>query len=174
MQFKNYILTFLVITTLVSRAIYADDTIATVASGGIEFKKSSDISMEKEILKINKNKVDIYYEFYNQSNKKIDATVLFPLPLSPFGSLNNKYKDSEDSFSCAEYDKKAYGTLCPFLEFKAFSNGKEIKYEKSYQAINSNGENITKLLEKNNIPLSPVSIVGYQDNGLQDLNPELK
>ena len=58
----------------------ADDSIASVAAGGITLTKSHDIRMLKEVLEISTKIVRVRFRFLNESNKDIHATVAFPLP----------------------------------------------------------------------------------------------
>ena len=45
----------------------ANDTVGAVEAGGIEFKKTDEISMEKEVLTISSNLVRVEYEFLNKT-----------------------------------------------------------------------------------------------------------
>lgn len=59
---------------------YADATVASVALGGIHFRKEARISMEKEQLWISTDQVRVEYEFLNQTNADITVDLAFPMP----------------------------------------------------------------------------------------------
>jgi hypothetical protein len=58
----------------------ADDSLATIATSGLRFEKSAEISMEYEELYISPERIRVKFEFKNQSDHDIDGTVAFPLP----------------------------------------------------------------------------------------------
>lgn len=60
----------------------ADDTRFATAAGGIEFEKSSDISMQEEVLKITPEEIDVSFRFLNETKKPISATLAFPFPIT--------------------------------------------------------------------------------------------
>jgi hypothetical protein len=55
-----------------------------LGAGGIEFKKSADISMEKEVLTITRNLIRVEYEFLNTTSVPIKETIIFPMPFYGF------------------------------------------------------------------------------------------
>jgi uncharacterized protein DUF4424 len=58
----------------------ADDTLATLAAGGLVPAKTSQIVMESENLQISVHEIMVQYVFRNTSPKDIEAVVAFPLP----------------------------------------------------------------------------------------------
>ena len=58
----------------------ANDTTAVLKTGGLEFTRSTDISMEKEVLFISMKEIRVDYVFRNSSDKAIDTLVAFPMP----------------------------------------------------------------------------------------------
>lgn len=88
----------------------ADDAAVSVKAGGIEFKHEPRISMEKEVLRISREKVAVDYEFLNESDEDITIHIGFPVPpMSVF--------DSE----C--------GPRSTFNDFRLWVDGQEIHYE---------------------------------------------
>lgn len=64
--------------------VSANDSIGALGAGGIEFKKTNNISMEKEVLTISPNLVRVEYVFVNHSDKEISERVFFPMPFTGF------------------------------------------------------------------------------------------
>lgn len=62
----------------------SNDSIGYLGAGGIEFKKTEDISMEEEVLTISRNLIRVEYEFLNRSPKPIKETIIFPMPFYGF------------------------------------------------------------------------------------------
>jgi len=62
----------------------ANDSIGYLGAGGIEFKKTEDVSMEKEVLTISRNLIRVEYEFLNKTSKPIKETIIFPMPFYGF------------------------------------------------------------------------------------------
>jgi hypothetical protein len=62
----------------------ANDSIGYLGAGGIEFKKTQDISMEKEVLTISRKLIRVEYEFLNTTSKPIKETIVFPMPFYGF------------------------------------------------------------------------------------------
>jgi len=62
----------------------ANDSIGYLGAGGIEFKKTEDISMEKEVLTISRKLIRVEYEFLNTTSKQIKETIIFPMPFYGF------------------------------------------------------------------------------------------
>lgn len=62
----------------------ANDSIGYLGAGGIEFKKTKDISMEKEVLTISRKLIRVEYEFLNTTSKPIKETIVFPMPFYAF------------------------------------------------------------------------------------------
>lgn len=71
---KIGILMFISVQTL------ANDSTGYVGTGGIQYLKNSNITMQSEDLFISKKQIRVDYQFKNLSNKDITETVLFPLP----------------------------------------------------------------------------------------------
>jgi hypothetical protein len=61
--------------------LQADDGAASISEGGvIAMKRESRIAMAKEVLQISPTKVIVDYDFRNDSDQEITATVAFPIP----------------------------------------------------------------------------------------------
>lgn len=80
------VLAILLICT-VSSTLRADDSAASVAAGGIHLTRQRGIAMEKEVLRIGLDKVEVRYWFLNTMSSAITTEVAFPLPVVPVGQV---------------------------------------------------------------------------------------
>lgn len=76
--------------------VYADDGAASIAAGGIVMVHEPRITMQKEVLRINANRVAVNYEFRNDTDKKITTKIAFPVP--PYSLHWDAYSISNQSF----------------------------------------------------------------------------
>lgn len=168
------------IVLLFSTLVHANDTTATIAAGGIEYKKNNDISMEEEILKISTNKIDVSYKFQNHSNKEIQETIAFPLPLVPQENSAPDWDEEYIARTLLRADNvsnlKILMSGSAFTDFERSVNGSpHYGYQYHVEAIhNISGSNITKQLRDNNIILSSAFLNGYMEEGELERNAELK
>lgn len=161
-------------------SLLANDTTATVAAGGIQYKKNNDISMDEEILKISVEKIDVSYRFFNHSNKEIQETIAFPMPLAPQPQSMPDWDEEYIARTFLRPDNainlKHLIQNAAFIDFERSVNGSpQYVYNYHVEAIhNTSGKNITKLLRDNNIALSAAYLSGYMEEGELDRNPMLK
>lgn len=120
---------------------YANDTVGAEAAGGIEFKKTEDISMEKEILTLSADKVRVEYEFLNKTKKTITERIYFPMPFR------------------GSYDLSCYGRPGQLQNFKVWANGRLINATWTVQAKLPSGEDVTSKLKR--LGLSDQDIASY-------------
>jgi len=78
----------------------ADDGAASIAAGGLVLmKREPRITMAKEVLAISENKVEVDYDFRNDSESDITTEVAFPIPAYGFRSgERNPTKQGFDDF----------------------------------------------------------------------------
>ncbi len=62
------------------QSLRADDGAASIAAGGIVMVREPRITMQKEVLRISSSKVQVAYEFRNDTDKDITTEVAFPVP----------------------------------------------------------------------------------------------
>lgn len=160
----------------------ANDTTATVAAGAIRYSKSSDISMDSEILKVSTEQINVEYQFTNHSTQEITSTVVFPLPPSPltFGDTGLVYPGWDDLLHASSFTEQMtkfakspqdwqphYGSLkdkirhAAFTDFKRTVDGQEYGYNCLTRAIHKDGRDITSLLIEHDIPLSATFVRGF-------------
>lgn len=90
-------LTIVVAILILPTTLFANDSTARLGAGGIEFLQSEHIRMLEEILEISADKVRVKYRFFNESEKDIQTTVAFPLPLfHALGHYNTSIGDPRD------------------------------------------------------------------------------
>lgn len=180
---KNIFTGLLGVLLAVSSA-YANDSVAEIAAGGLEYVRSDKIEMVREDLYISMDEVRVDYVFRNHSEEDISAMVAFPMP----DIQNDEYGDVGLPF--AQYDN--------FLGFRVYVEGQEIE-PRLQQRAKVIGVDVTAHLVKRNITLLPtgdgvfaalnrqsvsvlleleqLGIVGIEDyeggNGLQaQINPQ--
>ncbi|MBP6985768.1 MAG: DUF4424 family protein [Alphaproteobacteria bacterium] len=169
----------LTISTLFSAQVLANDTVATVAGGGVEYQKSEDISMDEELLQISIDKINITYKFTNHSDRKIKTKVAFPLPPFP-EAPSNKFAAWDEMYYAHKFieenptkNKEVSHNVSlnestqnrPFINFQRTVDGMSYGYQYQVIAKNADGKDITELLTKNKIPLSVQYLYGAMEEG---------
>jgi len=117
----------MLVATSADRA-FADDSAASVASGGIQLKKESRISMNSERLAITMNSVLVDYEFVNETDKDITTEVAFPIA---------DYRCDQPIEGCPEKE---------FSDFRVWVEGREVTYSIDLKAV-VKGHDYRNLLE---------------------------
>ena len=69
----------------IATPIFANDSSAELATGGLELTKSNDIEMQSEDLFISMKEIRVQYHFYNHSNRDVTTQIAFPMPDIPYG-----------------------------------------------------------------------------------------
>jgi len=110
----------------------ANDSFAEVAAGGIKFLKRADIVLQKEVLTIRANKVEVAYRFFNPTDVGIRITVAFPLPA---------YSFTPDSSSSS-----------PAYDFSVITDGRAQTFKTITQA-ELKGKNVTAEIQRAGLPL---------------------
>jgi len=113
--------------------VYADDSAAEIAAGGLQLRQEARISMEKERLTIAEKKISVEFDFLNETDQDITTEVAFPIP--PYSAWDD------------EGDPR--GT---FNDFRVWVDGREQSYETEAKA-RLKGADYTDLLRKMNIDI---------------------
>jgi hypothetical protein len=71
---------FSLLALLISSYAIANDSLASVAAGGLELLKTDSIEIVSETLEISARNIKVKYHFLNTSNRDIKTTVAFPMP----------------------------------------------------------------------------------------------
>lgn len=84
---------------LLANDCVANDSIGYLGAGGIEFKKTEEISMEKEVLTISRKLIRVEYEFLNTTSRPIKETIFFPMPFYAFNEgCSDQHSGELDKF----------------------------------------------------------------------------
>jgi hypothetical protein len=128
---------------LFTSPVFANDAIAELGVGGIEFTKSESISMEEEKLFISMDKITVAYQFLNQLKETQTVTVAFPYPPEdelcwPPDPRPAEDLECEDANRIAKFDSN----------FRIWVNGKERHEPGSYEVKLLASPEQLKLLKK--------------------------
>jgi Domain of unknown function (DUF4424) len=119
----------LLIIVLAASPIWANDSAASVANGGIVQTREVRIAMQKERLTISQTKVTVEYEFLNDTDQDVSTEVAFPIP---------RY------YPC---DMVSAGGPTPFDDFKLWVEDKLVAYKTEAKAL-LNGKDVSALASK--------------------------
>jgi hypothetical protein len=120
--------------------VYADDSAAEIAAGGLQLRKEARISMEKERLTISEKKITVEFEFLNETDQDITTEVAFPIP--PYSAWDD------------EMDPR--GT---FNDFRVWVEGREQSYQTEAKA-KLKGADYTDVLRKMNVDITSFGHAG--------------
>jgi hypothetical protein len=187
-------LLLLMVTALCTQPSFANDSLATVSSDEIQYAKSKDIVMRKELLLISTDQITVEYDFFNPTDKDINSDVAFPLPPTQEHSAvwdqdyiartvveenpGANHPEQEDAY----YSNRSLFSFVektPFLNFKRVAiEERPYTYELGFNtrviAVMPDGKDITSLLKKHDIPLSALLLSGWMEAGWIFNKPELK
>jgi hypothetical protein len=130
----------LVLTMWVATPALANDSTATLSTGGLVLLKTDDIEMRSEDLFISQEKVRVVYRFFNKSAKDVTTTVAFPMPDLDFSDRNS-------DVSIPNPDSQN------FLDFQTIVGGRPVTAEIEERAFATDGTERTELLRKLGVPV---------------------
>jgi len=128
-------------------ALYGNDGAASTAAGGIQLKRETRISMEKERLFISENKITVEYEFLNETDRDVSTEVAFPIPPYDYAGI----------FNGGDYPR-------PIEHFRVWAEGREVAYQSEVKAM-LRGVNYSARLRQLGID---VASLGHFDNASGD------
>ena len=135
---------------------YANDGFGALGVGGVVLSKTDKIALNKEVLDISCDKIKVYYEFVNESDKDVSATIIFPLP--------TYHADPPESGIIASGQPH---------DFTIRVNGAPVPFKTEVKAIDNQGKDVTSVL--NSVGLSDKQIASFPfDEKLIDTNHELQ
>jgi len=135
----------------------ANDTMVTLGAGGLVPKKSYDISIESEYLRISIHDILIIYTLRNTTSRDIDAVVAFPLP-----EIDGRMIRNEPVFLPNDRDK------INFVNFKVMDGGKRIPVKTEIRAFHE-GTDVTNLIKS--LGLSGTVLLEHLNAELKKLSP---
>lgn len=108
----------------------ANDTTAVLKTGGLEFTRSTDISMEKEVLFISMKEIRVDYVFRNSSDKAIDTLVAFPMPDIEGGPMSDVSSGDQNQDNFLDFTVTQDGeAIEPELQQRAWANALDVTEE---------------------------------------------
>ena len=93
--------------------IFANDSIAEMSIGGLQFAPTNAIAMDSETLKISLDAVDVQYRFSNVSGKPLTVLVGFPLPDIDLMEAESISLPSADPLNFVDFKTSIDGKLTP-------------------------------------------------------------
>ena len=143
---------------LFSLGAQANDTSATIASGGLEFVQQEAVAMLQEDLRITPERIDVRYVFRNESDRDITTLVAFPLPdIGAITDFSNPILPDQDAVN--------------FIDFATRVNGQPVEMALDQRAI-ALGVDRTAMLREYGLPLEPYKSSTH--DALAALRPDQK
>jgi hypothetical protein len=115
--------------------VFADDSAASVAAGGLVARRETRIVMANEVLKISPQKVVVDYDFRNDTDESVTTEVAFPIP---------PYENSPDQYA---------PKVLSFSDFKLAINGTPVRVAAEARAF-LRGREVTDTLKASNIDIA--------------------
>lgn len=85
----------------------ADDGAASIAAGGIVFKREPRITMAKEVLKISQKEIRVAYDFRNDTDDDVVTEIAFPVPAVSYSGGDWEFSRGRFNEFHLEVDGKA-------------------------------------------------------------------
>jgi hypothetical protein len=105
----------------------ANDTAAELSIGGLQFTRTTAVSMDSEELRISLDRVIVRYQFKNISAAPVDLTVAFPLPDIDLSDGENIAFPSNDPVNFVDFETKVDGSPVKFsIEQRATVGDKDV------------------------------------------------
>lgn len=106
----------------------ANDSMAELSVGGLNFVRSADVAMESEVLSISPQNIVVTYQFRNLTSQPVTAQIAFPLPDLDLSDPDlNLAIPSSDPLNFVGFATKVDGAPIKFdVLQKAVLNGKDV------------------------------------------------
>lgn len=105
----------------------ANDSTASLDTGGLRLTYNPDIEMESERLYLSRNEIRVGYRFHNKSDRDIGTLVAFPLPVMEIGEAGNYALDGRDPVDVMGFEVVVDGKrVTPSVEVKATRFGVDV------------------------------------------------
>lgn len=111
-----------------AQPVWANDSMAGMALGGLQFIRSDAVAMVEQFLHITPDRVHVRYVFRNESDETVDGLVAFPLPAMghPDG-INYAWVPFEDSVNYVGFRTTIDGAeIVPNVESRALLLGMDV------------------------------------------------
>jgi hypothetical protein len=134
------------LATLLSGApVRANDTVAHLGAGGLEFGSTDVVVMEREHLRLSPERVSVDYVFRNVTTAPVELRVAFPLPRLVMNEVHG----------CSDMGIPDRGQA-NFLDFATTVGGEPVRMEVQTKAFVGKGD-VTALLQSLDIPFADLS-----------------
>ena len=134
------------LATLLSGApVRANDTVAHLGAGGLEFGSTDVVVMEREHLRLSPERVSVDYVFRNVTTAPVELRVAFPLPRL----------DMNEAHGCSDMGIPDRGQA-NFLDFATTVGGQPVRMEMQTKAFVKKRD-VTALLQSLDIPFADTS-----------------
>ncbi len=120
----------------------ANDSMASLAAGGIRLTRTDAISMKSEDLYISARKVRVRYLFHHETPDPVTALMAFPMPLIPINNLDENFGFPD-----------RIADPVNLMNFRVWADGRPITPQRQVRAL-VNGLDKTAILKKYAIPPS--------------------
>jgi len=176
------------LVALAPTGVLANDSSASLQTGGLELIYNDKIEMQQESLFLSKSAVRVRYLFHNKSAQDVETLVAFPLAGIETGEAGNYGIHASDPVNFIDFEVTVEGKkVTPSVQAKATSLGLDItpvllKYHLPLTTIMPNDEAQAKFYENlNRLPsdalaeLERIGAITLSDNGAgqpPDVNPQ--
>jgi len=131
----------LFVSPLSTLSLWANDSTAELATGGLVLRKTTDIEMRTEDLYISADEIRVNYRFFNRASQDRTVTVAFPMPdISVSGLDENIALPTENPEN--------------ILDFATRAGGRPVE-TRVEQKVFAKGIDQTALLRRLGVPLQP-------------------
>ena len=152
MRARHLLSIALVVVCVSGSASRGNDSTVELAVGGLNFTKSSDVSIESEDLSIDPRKIDVKYRFLNQGAAPVTLTIGFPLP-----EIDLSDPDLNYAFPANHSEN--------FVGFRTQIDGKPVSFQVQQRALLGQ-KDVTQMVKSAGLPV--LLIAG---NALKSLDP---
>lgn len=154
------LLGLLLVLLLITVSASANDSTATLSAGGLVLKKTADIAILSEILRVGPKKITVDYEMQLQGSSALEVDIAFPLPRLNAAQLVNEPISTDTSHPEN------------FVNFKLQVDGITVKTNQEIKAFEIEGlrADVTENLRAADMLLPPVAESFYAK--LSKLKPE--
>ncbi len=126
---------------------FANDTLAVLAAGGLQFVKTDELRMEEEKLVLSPREVAVFYQFRNLTNRDVKTTVAFPLPDIDMAEMS----ETPHTFHASPNEGDV-------VNFRVKAGGQAIAPRFEAHATTPEGKDVTALLKTYGVPLVDTSV----------------
>lgn len=145
MKFAQFAATIAVLGLAASAQVpaLANDSSATLGTGGLMLTTTADVRMASEDLFISPKQIRIRYEFVNDAKQDLDLLVAFPLP----------------DINAYEFFEEPLGTVTNdplnFVNFQVKQDGRRVPVQVEQRAFFEN-KDVTVIVKKSGVPINAV------------------